>query len=162
MNDYFEKIILKKLKIPNFLAKTFCKLFLNKMMICNGFIHSDFSDSVLMKLNQKNIEFQLIKNKDKDKIIKNTLKKLKFLDKYMGFKTMSLFLAIYPFGKSFHIGGSFPMNIKNNFNATDSLGRLKIFNNVHIIDSSIFSNIPPNTVTFTEMANAHRIGRRLL
>ena len=34
---------------------------------------------------------------------------------------------------------------------------LKVFERVHLVDSSTFPSIPSTTITFTVMANAHRI-----
>ena len=162
MNDYFSHAINQKLKIPGFLHKFFKDFFLKKILICNGYIHSNFSDSVLMESDGNNRKFSLLKNEIKNKLIKSTIKKVEFIGKYMGLKTSSIFSITHPFGSSFHVGGSFPMNAKNNINGTNNLGKLQMFNNVHIVDSSIFPNIPPNTISFTEMANAHRISTMLL
>jgi choline dehydrogenase-like flavoprotein len=40
---------------------------------------------------------------------------------------------------------------------TDTLGRLHGHPGVHIVDASVFPSIPATTVTFSVMANSHRI-----
>ena len=56
-----------------------------------------------------------------------------------------------------HYGSQFPLNDIGNPNSTDSFGRLEIFNNVHIIDSSVLPCLEPGPITLTVMANSYRI-----
>jgi ferredoxin len=61
-------------------------------------------------------------------------------------------------GKSYHIGGSFPHSTPRSGGLTsDRLGRVTPWQRVHLIDASVFPNIPAMTFTLTIMANAHRI-----
>lgn len=66
-------------------------------------------------------------------------------------------------GKSYHFGGSFPHN--ENASArfdSDRLGRVAPWRRVHLVDASVFPNIPAMTFTLTIMANAHRIASESL
>ncbi len=60
--------------------------------------------------------------------------------------------------KSYHYGGSFPMQTKpfGEF-ASDLHGRVGPWRNVHLIDASVFPTVAATTFTLTIMANAHRI-----
>ena len=61
-------------------------------------------------------------------------------------------------GKSYHAGGSFPHSAARSAGRTsDRLGRVAPWQRVHMIDASVFPNIPAMTFTLTIMANAHRI-----
>jgi choline dehydrogenase-like flavoprotein len=61
-------------------------------------------------------------------------------------------------GKSYHGGGSFPHSAARSADMTsDRLGRVAPWQRVHMIDASVFPNIPAMTFTLTIMANAHRI-----
>jgi choline dehydrogenase-like flavoprotein len=60
-------------------------------------------------------------------------------------------------GKSNHLGGSLPMRHEPDEQETDTLGRLPNWDRVHVIDASVLPSIPATTVTFSVMANAHRI-----
>jgi choline dehydrogenase-like flavoprotein len=62
-----------------------------------------------------------------------------------------------PPGASFHIGSTFPMSRAPKGNETDDLGRLSGSSRIHIVDASIMPAIPASTITFSVMANAHRI-----
>jgi choline dehydrogenase-like flavoprotein len=61
--------------------------------------------------------------------------------------------------KSYHFGGSFPHASEpdTGIGTTDRLGRLARWNRIHLIDGSVFPNIPATTFTLTVMANSHRI-----
>ena len=61
--------------------------------------------------------------------------------------------------KSYHFGGSFSHATLDRVNTlnTDRLGRLEPWRHIHIVDGSVFPNIPAITFTLTVMANAHRI-----
>lgn len=61
-------------------------------------------------------------------------------------------------GSSFHVGGSVPMSKSPGQNQSDILGRPKGLSRVHLVDASVFPSIPATTITFSVMANAHRIG----
>ncbi|MER8395590.1 hypothetical protein NKH10_27670 [Mesorhizobium sp. M1340] len=61
--------------------------------------------------------------------------------------------------KSYHFGGSFPHAGEPHTGraTTDRLGRLARWDRIHLIDGSVFPNVPATTFTLTVMANSHRI-----
>ncbi|TPI63658.1 GMC family oxidoreductase [Mesorhizobium sp. B3-1-7] len=61
--------------------------------------------------------------------------------------------------KSYHFGGSFPHAREPDCGraTTDRLGRLARWDRIHLIDGSVFPNVPATTFTLTVMANSHRI-----
>lgn len=61
-------------------------------------------------------------------------------------------------GSSFHVGGSVPMAKLPEAGQADILGRPRGLSRVHLVDASVFPSIPATTITFSVMANAHRIG----
>jgi choline dehydrogenase-like flavoprotein len=64
--------------------------------------------------------------------------------------------------KSYHFGGSFPHSETRTGLATDRTGRLDKWEHIHLVDASVFPNIPATTFTLTIMANAHRIAAESL
>lgn len=60
-------------------------------------------------------------------------------------------------GSSFHCGGTLPMRDSPSHGETDVFGRPAGFSKVHIVDASVLPSIPATTITFSVMANAHRI-----
>jgi choline dehydrogenase-like flavoprotein len=60
-------------------------------------------------------------------------------------------------GASFHVGASLPMSENPTSTQTDILGRPAGAGRIHVIDASVLPSIPAMTITFSVMANAHRI-----
>jgi choline dehydrogenase-like flavoprotein len=75
----------------------------------------------------------------------------------VGMVALTPLVRLNPLGSSFHCGGTFPMREAPVAGETDILGRPAGFRRVHLIDASIFPSIPASTITFSVMANAHRI-----
>jgi hypothetical protein len=66
-------------------------------------------------------------------------------------------------GKSYHLGSSFPHGApKDTPFSSDSLGRVGPWQRTHLVDASVFPNVPATTFTLTIMANAHRIATETL
>lgn len=60
--------------------------------------------------------------------------------------------------KSYHIGSSFPHAVRSSVTPTsDLLGRVAPWKRIHLVDGSVFPDVPATTFGFTIMANAHRI-----
>jgi nucleoside-diphosphate-sugar epimerase len=60
-------------------------------------------------------------------------------------------------GRGFHSGGTLPMRAAPASLESDILGRPTGFERVHVVDASVLPTIPATTITYTAMANAHRI-----
>jgi ferredoxin len=89
----------------------------------------------------------------RDVLIK-VLRSSRFLDLYPVIPKM-LFAAG---GKSYHWGGSFPhARDTRTILGSDRLGRVAAWQRIHLVDASVFPNVPATTFTLTIMANAHRI-----
>jgi hypothetical protein len=66
-------------------------------------------------------------------------------------------------GKSYHLGSSFPHSARQDGPfSSDSLGRVGPWQRIHLVDASVFPNVPATTFTLTIMANAHRIATETL
>src|SRR5262249_32063745 len=70
-------------------------------------------------------------------------------------------LAVGSPGDGNHVGGLFPMRRAPGELETDALGQLAALPGVHIVDSSSLPSLPAATLTYTVMANAHRIASAL-
>jgi ferredoxin len=64
--------------------------------------------------------------------------------------------------KSYHVGSSFPHRGARTMTRTDRTGRLAAWDNIHLVDASVFPVVPATTFTLTIMANAHRIASETL
>jgi choline dehydrogenase-like flavoprotein len=60
-------------------------------------------------------------------------------------------------GGGMHFGASAPMRERPGFGETDTLGRPSGAERIHVVDSSCFPCVPGGAITFSAMANSHRI-----
>ena len=146
------KTIKKKLGFISFFIPKFIT---SRIIILSGFIPSNDSINFTNNKISKNKKIKLRKMKMKlNKIFKK-------LNEKFAFKIFKELIKFTQFGRSFHVGANIPMsndNIKS-YLTTNQNGKLnnKKFDNVYIIDSSIFPNIPSGVLGLTSMANAYRI-----
>lgn len=136
---------------------------LGRMLLVQGFLHSDVSPSLDIQLSRSGtgepakLEIRGNCIEESQRVIKRVCK---FLHKnrslLRGIPLTPLLQVANP-GRSFHIGGTLPMkNMPGKFE-TDRLGALHGFQGVYIIDASTFPSVPASSITYSVMANAHRI-----
>jgi choline dehydrogenase-like flavoprotein len=89
--------------------------------------------------------------------IRRILRELTGQARALGGLPLAPMLQIAEPGRGFHNGGSFPMRAEPGDLETDSLGRLRGWRHIHLVDASVLPSIPATTITFSAMANAHRI-----
>lgn len=131
---------------------------MSRMIIIQAYLHSDVSGQ--LSATKTASKFGLSISGKANVIGKSFPRNLLRNWRKLGFLPLT-FLAEFPLpGNAFHSGGSFPMgkqaSTEEGHLASDTLGRCG-FENVHLVDSSIFPSIAPTTITLTEMANAYRI-----
>ncbi len=71
-------------------------------------------------------------------------------------------ISVSAAAKSYHFGASFPHDQARTAMTTDRTGRLAAWDHIHMVDASVFPNVPATTFTLTIMANAHRIASETL
>jgi len=76
----------------------------------------------------------------------------------MGALPLKPLLIVAPPGRGFHSGGSFPLSRTPGETETDLLGRPRGFDRIHVVDATVLPSVPATTITYTIMANAHRVG----
>ena len=72
-------------------------------------------------------------------------------------RTLPALLEQTGIGRGYHSGATLPMTKRPIGWQTDTLGRARGLERVHVVDASVWPNIPSGPVTLTTMANAHRI-----
>lgn len=82
------------------------------------------------------------------------------------FRSLNLFAMPGSFapgapGSDVHYAGTFPMRDQPTPLATNSLGELSGHDGVHLVDGAVLPILPAKSHTFTVMANAMRIGKRI-
>ena len=135
-----------------------------RMLVAQGFLHSDHSSRIAVRLKKENadeperLELKAEFNPAARSEVQRVVRKLTRHTRKLGALPLPVMLKFAEPGRSFHTGGTFPMSRQPQGFQTDLLGRLPGWNRVHAVDATIFPSIPATTITFTVMANAHRIG----
>ena len=125
------------------------------------FLHSDSSPSIGIRIDgpagQERLAFRAQPNDRTTTVIRKATKRLAKAARLAGMMALTPLARFNPLGSSFHCGGTFPMPRIRRSGETDVLGRPAGLSRVHLIDASVFPSIPASTITFSAMANAHRI-----
>jgi choline dehydrogenase-like flavoprotein len=141
--------------------KMFTRQILERLVIVQGFLHSDDSASIEMRLQrdgQKDIlQLEPRLNAETPGALKRVLWEV--LSRFRALRGIAVppMLQTARPGRGFHCGGSIPMRAQPANFESDCVGRPKGWNRVHVVDASVFPTVPATTITFSVMANAHRI-----
>jgi len=159
-NELFGTMIKKQLGFVHRLLKKPTELFLERFILMLGYLHSDSSSSISVKL-KKGYPSKLTLTKKENKLVSKKIKLLikKFFKNRKYFRMVPLvpLMKVAKPGVSNHYGGSFPMKKNPKKFESDILGRPYGFKRTHMVDASVFTSLSTQTVAFTMMANAHRI-----
>jgi hypothetical protein len=132
---------------------------IGRMLLIQGFVHSDSSPKITMTLEKSGkLVIRSSSSPEAKKTVDRIMAKLLGISGSTGFVPLLPMLSLEMPGKSFHYGSSLPMSETPGEWESDTLGRPKGFKKVHVVDSSVLPSLPAPTVTFTVMANAYRIG----
>jgi choline dehydrogenase-like flavoprotein len=141
--------------------KMFTRQILERLVIVQGYLHSDDSATIEMTL-RRNGEKDLLQleprlNPETSGTIKRVLGEV--LKQFRALRGIAVppMLQIARPGRGFHCGGSFPMRVQPANFESNCLGQPFGWNRVHVVDASVFPTVPATTITFSVMANAHRI-----
>ena len=146
--------------LANFL-EPFARILEKRLLIVQGYLHSDHSSQIAVTLKKGNpdrLELQAELNPEVRPAIRRVLRKLMRHGRQFGAWPLTPMLQVAEPGRGFHNGSSFPMRANPGELETDTLGRLRGWRRIHIVDASVLPDIPATQITFSVMANAHRIG----
>jgi choline dehydrogenase-like flavoprotein len=133
-----------------------------RMVIVQGYIHSDESSSIAMTLRRNGgqdcLDLEARKNPATRRTVKRVMNELLRNVLRLGGAALPPMLQMAAPGRGFHNGASFPMRKEPTELETDMLGRPRGWSRLHVVDASALPSIPATTITFSVMANAHRIG----
>jgi ferredoxin len=135
-----------------------------RMLIAQGFIHSRHSSRIAVCLRRdaatgkERLELRADLNPEAKARVRKLVLTLCQQAWRIGAMPLPVMLKTAEPGRSFHSGGSFPMSGEPRGFQTDLLGRPPGWTRIHAVDATVFPSIPATTVTFSAMANAHRIG----
>ena len=142
--------------------KLFARHLEERMVIVQGFLHSDDSGTMTMTLKRAGekdfLQLDAQPNPEARRTVKKVLRELLGQTRRLGGIVVPPMLQLAEPGRSFHCGGSLPMRALPGTFESDRLGRPHGWTRVHAVDASVLPSIPATTITFSVMANAHRIG----
>jgi len=134
---------------------------LARLLVIQGYLHSDVSPSLRVTLARDGGPGRLVVEARPNPATRPTLRRVvrRLLRHAADLRALPLapLLRVAPAGRGFHSGGSFPMRERPGEFESDALGRPRGLARVHVVDAAVFPTIPATTITYTAMANAHRI-----
>ena len=132
-----------------------------RLVLFQGFIHSDQSSLIRTTLRSPEyggrLELKPVINPEARKVVGRVVRKLLKNSLRVGAVPLPMLLQVAAPGRGNHSGGSFPMRLKPAGLETDTFGRPPGWQRVHAVDATVLPSIGATTITFTAMANAHRI-----
>jgi len=133
----------------------------DRLLVVQGFLPSQLSSTIRVTLRGDETRSTLVLEAVPQPATKHAIRAvLASLARHRGsFKALPLspWLRTCDAGRSFHNGGTFPMRQTPRIFESDRWGRPWGFERVHAVDASIFPSIPAVPITFSVVANAHRI-----
>ena len=133
-----------------------------RMLIVQGYLHSDESPEIEMTLKRAGekdfLQLNAQPNPATRRSVKNVLRELLRNAFRLGAAPAPTMLQLTLPGQGFHSGGTFPMRVQPEPFESDLLGRPHGWSRIHAVDASVLPSVPATTITLPIMANAHRIG----
>jgi ferredoxin len=123
------------------------------------FFHSDDSDRVAASWDQRSESVRLdpVLNPATGPTVTRFQRALRRSLGRIGLVPLTSLAEIAPAGGGYHYGASIPMSLSPGFGECDTLGRPSATRCIHVVDGSCFRSVPGGAITFSAMANAHRI-----
>ena len=133
----------------------------DRLLIVQGYLHSDESSSIRMTLKREGqkdfLRLEPVLNPETPSTVKHVVSGVLKQWRALGGLALPPMLQIAGPGRGFHCGGSLPMRARPAAFESDCLGRPSGWSRIHVVDASVLPGVPATTVTFSVMANAHRI-----
>ncbi len=130
-----------------------------RLIVAQVFLHSDHSHEIALHLSEDGrLRPELIKNLRTEGTMRAALARYGRALRVLGLTSLSFAARFGAPGASFHVGGDLPMSDDPSPGESDVLGRPHGATRIHVVDASVLPTIPATTITFSVMANAHRIG----
>jgi len=133
-----------------------------RMVIVQGYLHSDESRTIEMTLKRDGakdcLHLNALPNPETRRTVKRVVHEMLRQSRRLGGIVLPPMLQLAEPGRGFHCGSSFPMRENPQPFESDCLGRPHGWTRVHAVDATVLPGAPATTITFSVMANAHRIG----
>lgn len=132
-----------------------------RLIVGQGFLHSQDSAKIEIRLAEAGdyprLKIKAVANEATGPAVDRAIRRMGNVASKVGLVPLAPLRRIGSIGSSYHWGGTFPMRDHPGAMETDSIGRLPGLRRVFLADSSVFPSVPATTISFSIMANAHRI-----
>jgi hypothetical protein len=129
-----------------------------RLVVAQIFLHSRHSSQVSLRLAADGrLEAEVVANPETVPVMGRAARVLSSAMRTGGLVPLRAALRMGTAGASFHAGATLPMADHPGAGQSDALGRPVGAARVHVVDASVLPTIPATTITFSVMANAHRI-----
>ena len=159
--DLFTEAVRSRLGVLFPLARPFLPAMLGRLSVVMGYLHSDDSPAVSVRLLEQGGLDKLVlgatPSERTQPVIDGVVRKLWQHRNRLRTVPLTPLMKVMKPGKSYHYGGTFPMKASPGPFESDRLGRPPGFRRVHAVDATVLPSIAATTIVFTAMANAHRI-----
>ena len=156
-NDIMLSALAKRLPMRPQRVERLLRPLLGRMALIQGFLHSAESPGLTVTPEAKGIRVIGDDTAMGAARVKRIVRRLLTSARPLGMAPIPGLIHVGHPGKSNHLGASLPMRRDPGELEADTLGRVRSWNRVHLVDASIFPSLPATTVTISVMANAHRI-----
>lgn len=158
-NDYYERDLMAGYgrKLPG--TAPLWRMLSRRLMVAQLFLHSDHSARIGLRLSGDGRLIACVtQGTGAARVMQAAMARMAAAMGKGGMVALRIASRMGAAGASFHTGGTVPMATDPTAGHSDALGRPKGLSRVHLADASTFPSIPATTITFSAMANAHRIG----
>lgn len=156
-NEYYARDLIAQYGriLPAPLLRTLAR----RLIVTQAFLHSDHSAKIHLTLAPDGrLVARTEAAADTSTVMTAALRRLSAALRLSGLFPLAFAARYGAPGASFHVGASLPMSAAPGAGQSDTLGRPFGLSRLHLIDASSLPAIPATTITFSVMANAHRIG----
>jgi choline dehydrogenase-like flavoprotein len=161
-NDWYVEAIRRRVGPLYPLAKPWVNAVLARLIVCQGYLPSDLSPRITATLRKTadghTLSLEAQPNRASQSAISHVVAALRRHRRELRAVALTPLMEVGAPGRGYHTGGSFPMRDRPGPFESDRWGRPQGFERVHVVDASVFPSIPAGPITFSVMANAHRIG----
>ena len=165
-NDWYVEAMKRRMGALYPLAKPGLSMLLARLMAVQGYLPSDLSPQISATLrrdgDRTTLRLEAAENAAAKPAVGRVLDTLRRHRRHIRAVVLTPLLEIGGPGRGYHTGGSFPMRAQPGRFESDRWGRPHGFERVHVVDSTVFPSIPAGPITFSVMANAHRIASECL
>lgn len=157
-NEYYARDLIANYGHGLALAQPLLSALARRLIVAQVFLHSDHSARIGLRLAADGrLLARPEANPDTGRVLKAATGHLAAALGPAGLTALRFASRPGAPGSSFHAGATVPMAATGLPGTSDVLGRPRGLGRVHLIDASVLPAIPATTITFSVMANAHRI-----